>query len=264
MRAVMLIGTLVTAGCGRVSFVERADAAPLPIALCERIPRLAATPMIDGILEPGLAVTPLDPIGWQSRVMPKPPIPDVPVELAIAYRADGLYFFARVFDPDRYPAVALSPPYCGDSIEVYIDHDGVLSAAPDYDATGGRQFIARVPQDDATPRSDGETYLNRTSVGAWQTGFVATPFAGGYTFEAFVDANAMQLATWSLASGMQVGIDLAFGLSTPDGSLVPLVECAESTRLGQFFMRIDPSMIGVYGKGAPYATATALCLPVLE
>ena len=235
--------------------------------LCAQIPRLSAAPTIDGTLDAGLRLRTLDPVGWQSILMPLPPKPDITVELAIAHRPNGLYFFVDVSDPDRFPGSSQEFPYCGDGVELYVDHDGVLSAAPEYDAIGGRQFIARAPADASTSRSDGEAYVPVprpvTWVGPWQTG-VATPRIGGYSLEAFIDAPALQLASWSLASGMHVGIDIAVNLSTSDGSAVPLAECPQSMRLGQFFLHIDESMRGVYGRGAPYATATGLCFPQLE
>jgi len=220
--------------------------------------------MIDGVLDPGLRMRTLVPIGWQSNEQPLPPMPDVPVQVSIAYRPNGLYFFLDISDPNRFPALMQEVAYCGDSVELYIDHDGVLDVAPDYDPIGALQFIGRAPVDETTPRSDGEVYLPTTLLHAWQTGFVATPRPGGYTLEAFIDATAMGLGSWSLASGSHVGIDLALGLSTADGSLVPLVECPQSTRLGQFFLQVDESMLQVYGRGAPYKTSTALCFPALQ
>src|SRR5688500_2421346 len=132
------------------------DAAPPDY--CARIPALAAPPAIDGAIEPGLRMQTLIPVGWQDTGdLGTAPI-DVPVELAIAYRPDGLYFVVDVRDADRFPAPPACGSYCGDAVELYVDHDGEFPAAPDYDAIGAMQLITRAPATSTAPRSNGEYF----------------------------------------------------------------------------------------------------------
>jgi hypothetical protein len=272
---------LVVAGCGRLGFGDASDGgalgdgvgdggddggadAEVATGYCARIPPLGAVPTLDGTLEAGLTLETLVPVGWQSGEVPLPPVPNVPVQFAIAYRADALYFFLDVADPDRFPARSQDASYCGDGVELYVDHDGMLAEAPLYDTIGALQFIARAPVDAMTPRTSGEVYFRQGLVGAWQAGFVATPRSGGYTFEAVVDAATMGLGSWSLASSGRVGIDLSLNLSTSDGATVQSSDCPQNVRLGQFFLRIDTSMLAQYGGGAPYMTSTAFCIAQLD
>jgi hypothetical protein len=274
----LLVGgvAIACAGCGRHGFDERFDGQIAPAdglrddvsepnqGYCATVPALGAAPVIDGTLEQGLTLQTMIPVGWQSSVMPLPPVPDVPINFAIAYRPDGLYIFVDVADPSRFPARMQDPAYCGDSIELYVDHDGVFGAAPQFDAVGALQFIARAPDTDTLTRVDGEYYMMTNLVGAWQTGYAVVPRAGGYVFEGFIDAGVMQLADWSLARGNRVGFDLGFNVSRTDGATVPLSECPQNLRLGQFFLRIDETFAEQYGGGAPFWVPTAFCSALID
>ena len=207
----------------------------------------------------------LVPVGWQSAETPLPPMPSVPVQFAVGYRPDGVYFFIDVADPDRFPARQNDLTYCGDGVEVYVDHDGAFNNAPDFDDTGTVQFIARAPDSDTAPRTDGGEYFARRMYGGvWQAGYGAFPYAGGYTVEAFIDAAALGLASWTPAAGSHVGIDISINLSRADGAVIPIGECSQNRRLGQFFLRIDDTLLGEYAAGAPYYWPTAFCTAQLE
>jgi hypothetical protein len=239
--------------------------APAGLDYCARIPPLAAPPVLDGVLDPGLELQTLVPVGWQSRATPPAPLPDVPVRFAIAYRPDRLYFFVDVADPDRFPARAQDPSYCGDGVELYVDHDGVFTSAPELDWPGTTQFIGRAPPDATTVKSDGgERYAQHEYAGVWQGAYAAYPRSGGYTLEAIIVAGDIGLASWSLVAGGRVGVDLSINVSTPDGAKVAVSGCPQSTRLGQFFLRIDESHIGDYAAGAPYYWPTAYCSALLD
>ena len=265
---VVATSIVVVAACGRFSFDEGGDASAgsdaLAIDYCSRIPMLAAPVVIDGVLEAGLSPQRLVPVGWLPSVSGSTAaMPPIETSFAVGWRLDGVYFFIDVRDPDRHPPPLSVLPYCGDGVEVYVDSDGAYPAAPSYDAPGARQLIARAPQTDNMPEAGGAIWLVNMQNGPWTTGFTAYPQVGGYSFEAFIDAAALGLATWSLASGGRVGIDLSINASTPDGSPVPIPDCNPNLRLGQFFLRFDESYPTIR-EGAPFTVPTAFCTATLE
>lgn len=172
----------------------------------------------------------------------------------------GLYFFVDVGDPDRFPSTQLS--WCGDGAELYVDSDGLYPAAPGFEPTGTRQLVARAPTDDATPRSDGDTWNDGIFVAAWANDFVVVPRAGGYYLEALIDAGELDLGQWSLSAGANVGFDLGVNLSRPDGAVIPNSDCSQNRRLGQFFLRIDAS--NPTGGVEPHNVPTAFCTATLQ
>lgn len=247
---------LVLTACGRLDFDPRIE----PPDYCARIPALGSAPIIDGTPEP-LPLQRLVPVGWLSKEQPLA-VPDVPVHFAIGWRPDGLYMFIDVADPDRYPSTT-TQTYCGDGAELYVDADGEHPAAPEFEAMGVRQFIAPAPRDDTTSRADGDYWLKGVQLGAWSSGYGVFPRPGGYALEAMIDAAVLGVSQWSLAAGDHVGVDLGVNLSRPDGTPVPIPECPENLRLGQFFLRIDDS-IPVLADGAPFWAPTAYCTAELE
>jgi hypothetical protein len=269
MRGCALV--VVLAGC-RYGFeaqpdasIDAPDAAPPPPDYCARIPPLAAPPVLDGALDPGIALQTLVPVGWQSKTPSPVAQVEVPVRFAIAYRADQLYYFVDIADPDHFPSADADSSFCGDGVELYIDHDGVFANDPDFDYPGTTQFIGRAPIDASTPKLDlGERYAERSLKGAWQSSYGAYPRAGGYTFEAIIVASDLDLASWSLVAGGRVGIDLSVNFSTTDGSLVSTTECPKGTRVGQFFLRVDEAHLTDYAQGAPYYWPAAYCSALLD
>jgi len=243
------VGLLVTA-CGRVAFDPSAR------DYCESIASLGSAPTIDGVVESGLAVMPMRRVGWIGSG----PMPDVPVALAIGWRTDGLYFFVDVTDAGRFPATQAS--YCGDGIELYVDIDGMYPGAPEFDVGGARQFIARAPAS-STAAMQGDTWLKGALTGSWQGDFATFPRAGGYRLEAMITGTSMSVPGWSLERGMAVGVDVGINVSTQDGSLLPLPECSQNTRLGQFFLRVDDTIANPLD-AAPFWVPTAFCTAVLE
>jgi hypothetical protein len=262
------LSLIAVVSCGRSGFEPVRDAPPdaapplPPPDYCAGIPPLASPPTIDGVVEPGVVLQSLVPVGWESVLDPLPPIPDVSARFAIAYRPDGIYFFVDVDDASRFPATELS--YCGDGVELYIDHDAQYSNLPKYDLDGAGQFIAFAPASDTGSRSEGDVWVSTARQRAWQGGFAAFARPGGYSLEAFIDASALELARWSLVAGGRVGVDLSINMSRDDGAILPISECDNNLRLGQFYLRIDEAGIGQEGNGAPWWTPTAFCTPALE
>ncbi|MCC7537844.1 MAG: hypothetical protein IT379_16590 [Deltaproteobacteria bacterium] len=230
---------------------------PATAAYCTALPRLGSAPVIDGILECGLALSTLEPAGWTAS----DPIPAGTVaRFAYAWRPDGIYAFVDVDDPRRTPAETRDEVWCGAGAEIHIDADGTYAAAPFYDDPGTRQFIATAPTDDTSPSMRGTVYWTDDGthvVGPWSRGFVVVPRPGGYSLEAFVAAADLALATWTLAPGGRVGIDLAINVAAERGEPS---DCGH--RLGQFFLKVHDETDS-WCEGLPHCDVRAFCNPTL-
>jgi hypothetical protein len=231
---------------------------------CSELPPLGAAPVIDGVLDCGPPLLDITPVGWTSTTSPLPA--GVSARLAAAWRPDGVYFFVDVDDPTRLPRPASTGVWCGDGVELYVDDDGSYMAAPMYDAPGSIQALALAPGDDATSVSTGgERYRspNGGLVSAWSSPrYAAFPRPGGYTFEAFIMADDLDLPSWTLAAGGAVGLDVSINVST-SADPPPASETAEcGLRLGQFFLRVAGPPCGP--SCLPFSNAAAFCNPVLR
>src|SRR5688572_16644291 len=224
---------------------------------CSEVFPLAAAPVVDGVLEPNLAL-----LRWLDDADPDVP-PGMGVTAAVAYRPDGVYFYVDVEDPTRDPAPPDALDYCGDGVELYVDDDGVIQAPPAYDSPGTMQFIVAGPVDAATPARRGQRFTfpnapsgDSTDLGDWSSDdFIAVPTPRGYAIEAFVRASDLDLDTWTLAPGGKIGWNMSFNVGGPQA---PGIDAC-TTRNQQFHFRLAVS-------GActpPYCNASALCTPTL-
>jgi len=229
------------------------DAGPF----CRGIPPLTAAPTIDGVIDEALVLEPLGRTAWVGPGGAPPD--DFVVRYATAWRPDGLYFFIEVEDSTRFPATGGDQVYCGDGVEIYVDADGVYGASPDYDDPGTIQVVAAAPSGDGVSVSDGGRWRYSVFMGAWRTdAFVALGTPRGYTVEAFVDAEALELPAWSLSAGSMVGFGLAGNYSTADGSRTTC-----GTRAGQLFHSRFDGAGGMCG-GQPYCDVRAFCNAILQ
>jgi hypothetical protein len=235
---------LSSAACSLDWPLARAQSAAV---LCARIPVLPADPVVDGALEPGLAL-----YSWL----------DGRAAFSLAYRPQGLYFFAAVADPTRDPAPAGALAYCGDGVELFVDEDGAIAHPPGYDIPGTAQLVIAAPADDMTPVHRGERFVfagtstDSTDLGAWTSGnFVAVPTAAGYAVEALVAAGDLDLGMWTLAAGGKIGWDVSLNIGGPESP----GNDACTTRSQQVHFRIADSGACT----APYCNAAALCAPTL-
>lgn len=271
---------IVAVGCGRLGYdaaFDQADAgvtdatidAPVadsadstePIGYCSSIPPLPAAPVIDGMLESGLALMPLEPIGWdgESDAVPE----GESAAFAVGWRPDGLYVHVVVIDPTRIPASPGDYSWCGDGVEVYIDADGAYPGAPGYDDPGARQLTTAAPADSETPESTGEVWCYQCD-GTYpkpltSTDFVAVPRPDGYALEMFLAAADLGLDGWVLGAGDDVGFDLAINVSHPQPTTTPCSGSNAGQRLGQYFLRIagtEPRY--------PFVNSAAFCTATLE
>ena len=241
-------GSAGTAGTAALQSVE---------IRCDELVLLESAPIIDGVLEPNLArLRWLDP---STATLP----PGMRVDVALAYRPNGVYFYLAVEDPTLNPAPLDALDYCGDGVELYVDDDGLIQAPPAYDSPGTMQFIVAGPENAATPSRRGQRFVfpnsasgDSTDLGDWTSDdFIAVATAGGYAVEAFVVASDLDLDAWTLAPGGKIGWNLSFNVGGPQA---PGIDAC-TTRNQQFHFRLANS-------GActpPYCNASALCTPTL-
>ncbi len=235
------------------------DASCVPVSSsCNEVHRLPAAPTIDGVIEPCLALNALTPAGWTgSMALPAA----IHARAAYAWRPDGIYVYVEVDDPDRHPASMPDDPYCGDAVEAYVDDDGLFAAAGHYDVPGTIQLIAAAPSSSSGSSSYAGRWVDTGTHVAWTPPrFAMVGRPGGYAFETLVQASELGRASWTLAAGQHVGLDLAVDVSTPDGSLGTSPNSCGS-RTGQYFLRIDPTAASCVD---PYCDSRAFCTPVLR
>ena len=245
-------GNGVTGGSGGAAGAGDSSGA---LDYCNALPALARAPTIDGLLDPGLLLTRVDPVGWRGTEA----IPEgTALSYVAAWRPDGLYFFLRVQDPDRNPADPADPVWYGDAVEIYVDSDGVFPAPLEWDEPGARQFVIAAPVDDTTPSTRAEHFVEGSTGIAWDTErFAAVPTPQGYDAEAFIAAADLGLGSWGLEAGDSVGIDLAHDVSVPPGQ-----SGAWGNRDSQYFLRILEPSPGA-GTDLPFLNENAFCAATL-
>jgi len=266
--AIALALAVTGVACGRLGYdpAEAADAAPPdapdaapPRAICEQLPHLAEAPAIDGVIETALVASSFEVGGWKGPP-DGPPAGNV-ASVAAGWWSGGLYIWVAVTDPERLPPPTPNPTWCGDGVELYADHDGSVIAPPGYDEIGTRQLVMVAPADDATPVTRGELFRQTALIGDWLGKFESYPREGGYVAEAIITAADLGLEAWPLEAGQRVGFDLAVNVSNTDATTEE-PNCPTGTRLGQYFLRVDPADATACA-GHPYCDAAAFCTPVL-
>lgn len=227
---------------------------------CVQVPALPDEPVIDGVLDGALALLRVAPTGWSNANLPLPS--HTTAEYALAFRPNGLYAFVRVHDPNRQPALSTEAVWRGDSVELYADSDGVYAMQHAYDNPGTIQIVVGAPASDTTPLMRATRYRDTADIGSWSsTRYAAYPTQDGYVVEAFLEASALDMASWGLSSGGRVGVDLGINVSAfNEVSPVDAGLPAEGQRLGQYFLRVG--MGGSCG-GKPFCTPDAFCNPLL-
>ncbi|HEX7476806.1 MAG TPA: hypothetical protein VF331_03300 [Polyangiales bacterium] len=218
---------------------------------------MAAAPVIDGVLEPGLGLRSAPKTYWVGAGA-------APAEgdaaYAVAHRPDGLYVFVNVTDTTRLPAPLANDTFCGDAVEIYLDSDGAFPMAPSYDVPGTVQFVVAAPVDSVTPSTRASRWNNVSfALGAWTSSEFGTfPTATGYTFEAIFRAVDLGLVSWTLSPGSSIGLSLAIDVAVLAND--PRAGCGH--RLGQYFNRVDTVSRLPCGIGA-YCSTKAFCTTAL-
>lgn len=239
--------------------LDAADPGPAPIpradatGFCAALPRLGLPPTLDGAVEPGLTLEEVSPQGWTDG-----PPPGNSMRFAAAWLPSGLYFFLDVADTELNPAAAEAPIWQGDSVEAYVDHDGIFPEYG-YDLAGVKQLMVGAPMTGQTEPVRGDVYQSGSRERDWNTTrYVGLATEGGYAVELLVEAPDLDLATWSLKAGEYVGFDLAHSVSHPLG-----VSGADGNRLGQYFLRVASPPTGSTGD-YPWVNANVFCVPRLD
>ncbi len=150
--------------------------------------------------------------------------------------------------------------WCGDGVEIYIDHDGTFTG-PNYDNPGTRQIIIHSPRSNQGVRRRAEIFhydaQDAVKDGPWTSpDFGAWPLPDGYAVEAFVRAADLGLTRWTLAAGARIGLDLGHNVSYDDPGR------AGCLRMDQYFMCIVTPPRGNV-TDYPYYNPRAFCSPRL-
>ncbi len=233
---------------------DASESAPAP-NYCLTVPVLAADPVIDGVVDPGLTLRRLEPQGFAGNVTELPP--GVSVHYAVAWRSDGVYVFMQIADPNLQPSIVAKAPFCGDSVEIYVDADGVFPNAPGYDKPGTRQFVVMAPTEGTMSRVEGTIYETAANRGSWTSmHYGAFTTANGYNVEAFVRSSDLMLQSWTLGAGQRIGFNLGHNVSVS----TPLQGTC-SDRYTQYFLRIEGLSAG---KSGPYHDTGTFCQPSLQ
>jgi hypothetical protein len=225
---------------------------------CAQIPALPDAPVIDGVVDGALNVVAITPVGWTNTMVALPT--HTHAEFALAFRPDGLYAYVRVYDPNRLPALVADAIWRGDGVELYVDDNGMYAAPPAYDSPGSIQIIVAAPEDGSTPSTRSTRFANAVDHGVWASSrFGAFPTADGYVLEGFVEASALELTSWSLTSGAQVGVDLSINVSALDEEFDAGIQI-DGRRLGQYFLHVGAADACA---GRPFCTTLGFCNPSL-
>lgn len=224
---------------------------------CADLPRLLEEPVLDGVVDCGLALVEVDTTHWDSDA----PFPaGAALRYAAAWRPNGLYVFFDVDDPDRFPGVPDGHEvFCGDSVEAYVDADGDFPNAPQYEDPGATQLVVEAPHSESMDGTFAQRYRDSEPLGDIpQALFVSTPRPGGYTVELFVGAEELDLNAWTLQARKDLGFSIGLNLSTPDGTTT---NCG--LRQGQLLLTRESSFTPPQCNGQPYCDVRSFCTPML-
>lgn len=223
---------------------EPACAAMTEVSPCDALPRLAAAPNIDGMLECGLVLHPLALPGMSLSAA---------VSYAAAWSDSGVYLYIEVHAPPSPARPQLEPLYCGDAVEIFVDSDGLPGTEGRYNAPGTMQFVVGAP---SAADMDTGRFLAGSPQGPWiSTNLSVSPLPDGYAVETLVVGSDLGLWEWQ-PSG-QIGFNLAVnlaGVGEPRGA-----PC--TTGVGQSVLRVAAPALECDGK--PWCDTRSFCWPTL-
>jgi hypothetical protein len=183
---------------------------------------------------------------------------DASMRFAAAWFDGGLYVFAEITDPNRYPALGSDDVFMGDGIDLYVDHDGVFNAPGVYDDPGTRSLAVAAPVDAATSSTRAEIYMPFVYIGSWGGGeCIAVPTAQGYRIEVMITAATLGLSSWSPSPSAPLAFDLGHNVSFPAGET-----SIEGRRLGHYFVQAADGADGDF-EDYPFYNSGVFCSPTL-
>jgi hypothetical protein len=229
------------------------DGAP-PIVHCEQLYALGGLPRIDGLLEHGLSLETMTPVGWSSGAVPD----GHRMRLAVAWHREGLCFYIEISDPHRNPANLAMPVWQGDAVELFVDHDAAFAPPGAYDSAGTKYFIVAAPGSDALAATRADVYLPAGYQSHWKRSrWLSVPTAAGYIVEAFVTGEDLGLRDLDLQPGSNVGFNLGHDISYPPGE-----EGAAGNREGQCLYKVAQPFAG-QPYDYPFQNSSVFCTPTL-
>lgn len=220
---------------------------------CSQLEPLLAAPVIDGELDCGPAAVAITPVGWNgTTAMPS----THSARVAAAWRPNGIYVYVEV-NGTSTPHPSGTDIYCGDAVELYVDHDGTTDASGNYADPGTRQFVVAAPSAASPGTIEAFEFSEGNNHGTWETTDLRTVRrADGYQVEAFITASDLDLTAW--APGPRIGLDVAIDVAAPAGTAG--LRCGVLS--GQYFLRVGPTA-GSGCDGEPWCDARAFCTPLL-
>lgn len=227
------------------------------------LPALPEPPVIDGVVDCGLPLQPIPTSSWITEPPGQPLPAEHSAQYAAAWRPGGLYLYVEVRDATRLPADPDMQEWCGDAIELFVDDGAGCAAPPLYDRPGTTQAIVRAPHIASASVTTGSRFdYGRMLVQLdWPTANVrAIATADGYALEAFVRADDLGLATWTLAAGQRLGFNLGVDVSVPASTGNPCTGPEHGHRLGQHFLWTAGPL---YPEDTPFYTCAAFVRPML-
>jgi hypothetical protein len=220
---------------------------------CTSIPALATTPTLDGVLECGVPLQRFSAADYYATNGPLPP--GAAASFGVAWRPDGLYVYAQLEGAYDDPAAPMEGAYCGDSLEIFVDHDGVRSAT--YDMNGTRQLVIAAPPRGEAMGTLAQIFRDRMLVSSWpMTQWVSVRAGSLVRFEAFVIARDLGLSAWTPTASQSIGFDVSVTLGT--GQMSDAGLCHHL--LGHFILRLAA---GDGGCSQPSCSPLAFCAPTL-
>jgi hypothetical protein len=229
-----------------------------PADYCAGLPALTQPPSIDGMVECGLQLSPMQPLGWNGPN----PSPDKHASYAAAWTRDGVYAYVEVHGGALAPHPAAQPVFCGDAVELYVDADAESDDAGSYDAMGTMQFVVAAPTGSAAP--DAWRFVQGNPQGAWiSKALGVTALPDGYSVETFITASDLGLWQWNPSQrlGFSIVIDVAGDAGVDGAGVGAATRSGCTTQTGQFFLRLGEPHATCPGE--PWCDARAFCDPML-
>ena len=221
--------------------VQSADA-----DFCSKLPQLPAVPSIDGVMECGLALRPLEPLGWNGAG----PMPAKSGELRGRVATEGLYIYVHVATQPVASHPTDQPLYCGDAVELYVDGQGAADDDAGMYGMGTMQFVIAAPS--ASASMDAARFSNGVPQGAWiSNDFHTSSTPDGYNVEALFTAADLGLWQWTPSDRIRFSIAIDVAGAAGDADL----HCG--LQAGQYFLKVSDATPGC--KGEPWCDVRAFC-----
>jgi hypothetical protein len=179
---------------------------------CAQLPALTHPPQIDGIVECGLTLAPVKPVGVRGLT----DAPNQSASYAAAWSPQGLYVYVEVHGSAAAPHPPDQPIFCGDAVELFVDSDAKFDDTGAYKTNGTMQFVVAAPAPGAAGAMDAQRFVQGKPQGAWVTPALrVSARSDGYSVEALIGGADLGLWQWSPMT--QLGFSIGRRRSEPIG-----------------------------------------------